>query len=43
MAGLVSVEEEIYTHEHLWRSSSLLLERPRVRSNRRITSYCHRS
>jgi hypothetical protein len=27
MARLASVEEEIYTHEYLWRSSSLLLEK----------------
>jgi len=27
MAQMASVEEEIYTHEHLWRSSSVLFEK----------------
>ncbi|HUX00116.1 MAG: hypothetical protein WBD63_02890 [Phycisphaerae bacterium] len=30
MARSVSVNEEIYTHEYLWRSSSLLLEKARA-------------
>jgi hypothetical protein len=30
MARSVSVKEEIYTHEYLWRSSSLLLEKAKV-------------
>ncbi|MGH8560269.1 MAG: hypothetical protein ACRESZ_23020 [Methylococcales bacterium] len=32
MVKLCAVEEEIYTHEHLWRSSSALVERLRVES-----------
>ena len=37
MPRLASVEEEIYTHEYLWRSSSLLLENARAEGEE--TSY----
>ena len=30
MPGLRDVEEEIYTHEHLWRSSTVLLEKSKA-------------
>jgi hypothetical protein len=34
-----AVEEEIYTHEYLWRSASMLVRKRRLRNKRRIISF----